>query len=161
MDSKLAPEMNALTRRKFCGRLVLTSTALAFAAKSVQSQNLKPPTLLAYPPMKIEGAESIMPGSYLYFGYPTSKDAAVLMRAPDGQYTAYARKCAHLGCSVEFNGARRCLVCPCHQGAYDARTGFVLFGPPLRPLDPIVLQMRTGGQVWAVGKTIGDSSPNV
>jgi Rieske Fe-S protein len=162
MYSEAGPERDAITRRRFCNRVLLASTALALAAKGLRAQGVKRHgVLLEYPPIKIDGAESVMPGSFLYFSYPTSNDAAVLMRAPDGQYFAYARKCAHLGCSVDYNGARRCLICPCHQGTYDARTGFVLFGPPSRPLDPIVLQMRTGGQVWAVGKTIGNSSPNV
>ena len=37
----------------------------------------------------------------------------------------------------------------------DARMGYVVYGPPQRPLDQIVLQMRSGGQVWAVGKRTG------
>jgi hypothetical protein len=35
-----------------------------------------------------------------------------------------------------------------------------MYGPPPRPLDQIVLQMRAGSEVWAVGKTIGSSNPN-
>lgn len=160
MYSEAGPEKKGITRRRFCNRVLLTSTALALAAKGLRAQGVKlHDLLLAYPPMKIDGAESILPGSFLYFSYPTSNDAAVLMRAPDGQYFAYARKCAHRGCSVDFSAARRSLICPCHQGAYDARTGFVLFGPPARPLDPIVLQMQSG-QVWAVGRTIGNRNPN-
>ena len=161
MNSKAVEGKNGMTRRSFCNGVLLTSTALAFGATNLKVQGAQQQgVLLAYPPMKIEGAESVMPGSFLYFSYPTRTDAAVLVRAHDGQYFAYSRKCAHLGCSVDFNRARRCLTCPCHQGSYDARTGFVLFGPPPRPLDPIALQMRAGGQVWAVGKTIGNSSPN-
>ena len=59
------------------------------------------------------------------------------------------------GCSVDFDAPRRCLTCPCHNGAYDARMGYVMFGPPRRPLDQIVLQMRAGGQIWAIGKSFG------
>jgi hypothetical protein len=33
-----------------------------------------------------------------------------------------------------------------------------MFGPPRRPLDEIVLQMRAGGSVWAVGKSFGRNS---
>lgn len=161
MNSETAPDDKAITRRRFCNSALLASTTLAFAAGELRAQGLnRDDVLLEYPPLKIEGAESILPGSFLYFSYPTSNDAAVLMRTSDGQYLAYARKCAHRGCSVDFSAARRCLVCPCHHGAYDARTGFVLFGPPSRPLDSIALQMRTGGQVWAVGKTIGNSNRN-
>ena len=150
-----------ITRRSFCNRLLLTSTGLALAASNLKGASVSQhDSLLAYPPVKIEGAERLLPGSSLYFSYPGVNDPAVLVRAQDGEYFAHSRKCAHLGCSVDFDGARRCLTCPCHRGAYDARTGFVLQGPPPRPLDPIVLQMRAGGEVWAVGRRIGSSNSN-
>jgi hypothetical protein len=38
---------------------------------------------------------------------------------------------------------------------YDAGVGYVMFGPPRRPLDTIMLQMRAGGQLWAIGKSFG------
>jgi nitrite reductase/ring-hydroxylating ferredoxin subunit len=36
--------------------------------------------------------------------------------------------------------------------AYDLQTGDSLFGPPRRPLTRINLELRPGGEVWAVGK---------
>jgi Rieske Fe-S protein len=114
-------------------------------------------SLLAYPPVKIDGAERVMPGSSLYFSYPKSNEPAVLLRTTDGQYLAFSRKCAHLGCSIDFDKAQRCLVCPCHRGVYDSRTGYVVYGPPPRPLDQIILQVRAGGEIWAVGKAAGDN----
>lgn len=155
-----ATGQHGLTRRKFCNRLLITSAGLALAAKNLKGESANQSgSLVAYPPMKIEGAERVMPGSFLYFSYPSANDPAVLVRGLDGEYAAYSRKCAHLGCSVDFDPARRCLNCPCHQGAYDARTGYVLYGPPPRPLDQIALQMRGGG-VWAVGRSIGSNDPN-
>ena len=144
-----------ITRRTFCNRALLTSAGVMISATAVISQNNQQQTLLAYPPVKIDGAERVMPGSYLYFNYPKADDAAVLVRTTDGQYLAYNRKCAHRGCSVDFDGARHCLTCPCHRGVYDSRTGYVMFGPPPRPLDQIILQMRAGGEVWAIGKRPG------
>ena len=149
-----------ITRRTFCNRVLLTSVGLGLAANSLSGTAKGQTPALAYPPLKIEGAERVMPGSFLYFSYPTANDPAVLVRAHDGEYLAYSRKCAHLGCSVDFDPQRRCLKCPCHQGVYDPRTGYVMYGPPPRPLDQIVLQMRAGGEVWAVGKRIGSSNPN-
>ena len=102
-----------------------------------------------------------MSGMSLYFEYPTRKDPAVLLRTAEGEYTAFSRKCSHAGCSVEFDGARRCLKCPCHLGTFDARLGYVMYGPPRRPLDQIVLQMRAGGQVWAIGKSIGQNAEKI
>jgi len=145
-----------ITRRKFCNRAVLTSAGLVLAANQVESQKpVQRQALLAYPPVKIVGAERVLAGSFLYFDYPRPGDAAVLVRAMDGQYLAFSRKCAHLGCSVDFDTARRCLTCPCHRGVYDSRTGNVMYGPPPRPLDQIILQMRAGGEIWAVGKRQG------
>jgi Rieske Fe-S protein len=145
-----------ITRRVFCNEILLISTGVLLVAHSVAGETLsQPDSMLAYPPMKIEGAERLLAGSSLYFEYPTRNDPAVLVRTSEGEYSAFSRKCSHAGCSVEFDGARRCLKCPCHPGVYDARMGYVVYGPPQRPLDQIVLQMRSGGQVWAVGKSVG------
>lgn len=144
------------TRRRFCNTAVLVSAGLVLAPNEVRSQKpTEEQSLLAYPPVKIEGAERVMPGSSLYFNYPKASDPAVLLRTMDGQYLAFSRKCAHLGCSIDFDKAQRCLVCPCHRGVYDARTGYVVLGPPPRPLDQIILQVRAGGELWAVGKSLG------
>jgi len=149
-------EESSIPRRSFCNRLLLTSAGLALAASDLKGQpKSQHGTSLFYPPVKIEGAERVLPGSFLYFNYPRANDPAVLVRAEDGEYLAYSRKCAHLGCSVDFDSTRRCLACPCHRGVYDARTGYVVYGPPPRPLDQIVLQMRAGGELWAVGRRSG------
>jgi Rieske Fe-S protein len=105
----------------------------------------------------------------LYFNYPGRNDPAILVRSQAGEYYAFDQRCSHRGCSVYFDRNRRCLECPCHKGAYDAETGLVLNGPPTQPLGQIVLQMRAGGAVWAVGRRIGarekyaldDSAPSV
>ncbi len=152
-------ENRRLARREFCRNVLLTSGAIVALAKgSTAREESQQSNALAYPPMKIEGAERVMPGSFLYFNYPTRNDTAVLVRNREGEFLAFSRKCAHLGCSVEFDSARQCLACPCHRGTYDARTGYVVYGPPPRPLDQITLQMRAGGAVWAVGKIFGSNN---
>jgi Rieske Fe-S protein len=42
------------------------------------------------------------------------------------------------------------MVCPCHEGVFDARSGKVLEGPPQRPLGRIDVEVRKG-TVWALG----------
>ena len=158
----VAPDCSGaqMTRRGFCCGALLLTAGLAAGPNEVESQApCTSQSLLAHPPRKIDGAERVMPGSFLYFNYPKPNDPAVLLRTAAGQYFAYSRKCAHLGCSVEFDQRRRCLSCPCHRGAYDSRTGYVIYGPPPRPLDQIILQLRAGGEVWAVGKALaGDQN---
>jgi nitrite reductase/ring-hydroxylating ferredoxin subunit len=157
MESKQTGPPSEITRRTFFGQALLSSVAVGLVTISPEPETSGQVPPLAYPPKKIEGAEQLLPGLCLYFSYPAVSDPAVLYRAPDGEFAAYSRKCAHLGCSVEFEAVRRCLKCPCHQGAYDPRTGYVLFGPPPRALDQIVLHMRAGGEVWAVGKRFGSN----
>ena len=156
MNSTEDTAQNDITRRGVCNRILLTSAGLVIGAHQLNARETREqPAAIFYPPVKIEGAEHVLPGSFLYFNYPRSNDPAVLVRSQNGEYLAYSRKCAHLGCSVDFDGERRCLTCPCHRGIYDARTGYVVLGPPPRPLDQIVLQMRAGGELWAVGRRKG------
>lgn len=145
-----------ISRRSFCNELLLSSSVLLVGSSFAESTTAQE-TLVAYPPVKIEGAERLIVESSLYFEYPTRNDPAVLLRSAAGEYYAFSRKCSHAGCSVEFDGARRILKCPCHKGAFDARIGNVMYGPAQRPLDQIVLQLRAGGEVWAVGKSKGSN----
>jgi cytochrome b6-f complex iron-sulfur subunit len=146
-----------VSRRKFCNRLLVTSSSLLVGASALGSVRVNHDSQVAYPPQKIEGAEALMPGSSMYFNYPRRTDPAILVRSQAGEYYAFGQKCSHRGCSVYFDRNRRCLECPCHKGAFDAQTGFVLNGPPTRPLDQVVLQVRAGGAVWAVGRgSVGD-----
>jgi nitrite reductase/ring-hydroxylating ferredoxin subunit len=155
-QSDAAPNLkDQVGRRTFCNRLVMTSSGLLVGASALTSVAANHVSQLAYPPLRIEGAEGLMPGSSLYFNYPNRTDPAILVRSQTGEYYAFDQKCSHLGCSVYFDRNRRCLECPCHRGAFDAETGFVLNGPPTQPLGQIVLQMRAGNSVWAVGRRIG------
>ena len=158
MDRQDETDVNGTThttRRSFCTDLLLTSTGLVLAAPTTTKIFAAQDSMVAYPPRKIENAETLLPGSSLYFNYPTRNDPAVLLRSSEGEYRAYSRRCTHAGCSVDFDAPSRCLKCPCHQGAYDARLGHVMFGPPRRPLDEIVLHVRAGGHIWAIGKSFG------
>lgn len=147
--------LSRATRRTFCTNVMLTSAGLLLAAPNLPKVVAAQESEVAYPPRRIEGAEALLPGGSLYFNYPTRNDPAVLLRAGDGEYKAYSRRCSHAGCSVDFDPSSRCLKCPCHRGTFDARVGYVIFGPPRRPLDEIILQVRAGGQLWAVGKSFG------
>lgn len=145
-----------VTRREFCNFLALTSTALfvgaaGFAGKAMVDRNRPPQDA----PAPIEGAQNLQPGSSLNFRYPTEKDTAILVRAADGQYFAYGQKCTHLSCPVYFEKKHGRLECPCHEGGFDVRTGKVLYGPPPRPLDPIKLDVRANGEVWAIARKAG------
>jgi len=50
-------------------------------------------------------------------------------------------KCPHLGCLVDFNKSSGEFECPCHKSAF-AKDGGFLFGPSLRGLDPMAVEIR-------------------
>jgi len=145
-----------VTRREFCNFLAVTSTALFVSAAGVAGKAaMDSNSEISHAPLKIDGAGKLAPGSSLNFRYPTTDDTAILVRSADGEYHAYGQKCTHLACPVYFEQKRQRLECPCHEGSFDAKTGQVLSGPPLRPLDEILLEVRDGGEVWAVGRNAG------
>ena len=156
-EGAASPLEGQVTRREFCDSLALVTAGLAVAASglAVNAAAQQDDPALAYPPQKIEGAERLLPGSALYFTYPTRQDPAVLVRASDGQYYAFSQRCTHRGCSVYYDPGRGCLECPCHKGAFDLRSGDAMYGPPPSPLDLISVQVRAGGEIWAVGKRSG------
>jgi menaquinol-cytochrome c reductase iron-sulfur subunit len=64
--------------------------------------------------------------------------------SPD-EFIAISTRCAHLGCPVNFVGAARNFICPCHGGVYGF-LGERIGGPPVRPLDRFQTRV-TNGQV--------------
>ena len=58
--------------------------------------------------------------------------ALLLVRTPDG-VNALSAICTHLGCIVEWDSAKREILCPCHAGTFDQK-GNVLSGPPPKAL---------------------------
>jgi nitrite reductase/ring-hydroxylating ferredoxin subunit len=142
-----------VTRREFCNFLGLTSAALFVGAAGFASKAaLDARESVSLPPAPIAGAETLGPNSSLNFNYPTAHDSAILVRTADGAYHAFGQKCTHLSCPVYYSRDHQRLECPCHEGAFDAGTGNVLYGPPPRALDTIDIESRDG-QVWATGRT--------
>src|SRR6188474_154015 len=82
-----------VTRREFCNFLGLTSAALfAGAAGFSAMAALDARRVSTFTPAKIEGAETLAPGTSLNFRYPTGKDTAILVRSLDGEYHAFGQK---------------------------------------------------------------------
>ncbi len=134
---------NYVTRREFTKFLVLVSGATAvgngYFVLRRQDHKAHP-----YASQLIARTEELQPGQVKLFRYPTPEDTALLVRLEDGTFAAYTQKCTHLSCPVHFAAKRSRLECPCHNGAFDARTGAVLEGPPPRPLPRITLRIVDG-----------------
>ena len=143
-----------VTRREFARYLVLASAGFAAGSVSVAVwTSLRPINRGAAHP--IAAASAIAEGGTLLFRYPTALDPAILVRLPGGELRAFSQQCTHLGCVVYWDPERAQMLCPCHDGAFDGRTGGVVSGPPQRPLGRIDVEVRADGMIWALGREVG------
>ncbi|MGW6457431.1 QcrA and Rieske domain-containing protein [Streptomyces sp. NPDC055078] len=98
-------------------------------------------------------ADQLAPGEALAFRYPGDEDRAVAVRLRDGSLVGYSAVCTHLACAVLFRADRGTegeLLCPCHEGVFDVRTGEVTAGPPPRALPRVIVSEDVDGSIWAV-----------
>jgi Rieske Fe-S protein len=63
------------------------------------------------------------------------------VRTPDGELRAFNAVCTHLNCTVQYRADTSQIWCACHNGIYDLG-GNVVSGPPPRPLEPYVVNLR-------------------
>jgi len=96
-------------------------------------------------PFRILGPDDIEVGGSYVFKLPDELGPGILVRLSKNEYVAYSQKCTHLQCPVIWQSGGSKLFCPCHHGAFDAKTGAVLYGPPERPLPRVKLGVRPDG----------------
>ncbi len=96
-------------------------------------------------PFKIISPSDIEVGGSYVFQLPDEKGPAILVRLNETEYFAYSQKCTHLQCPVIWRREESKLICPCHHGAFNVKTGDVLYGPPERALPKINLDVRPEG----------------
>ena len=75
---------------------------------------------------------------------------ALVIHTPSG-LRAFSAVCTHFACLVKWDEASGQIICPCHDGLFNATDGTVISGPPPTPLEsiPITLvddQIYVGGE---------------
>jgi len=73
----------------------------------------------------------------------------VIVTNSEAGIAAFSAVCTHLGCIVDFDTTARQIVCPCHDGRFNAATGVVVSGPPPRPLPPVTTAVE-GDEIFLV-----------
>jgi len=145
-----SPQDQYVERRDFVKFLTLTSFAfvvgqLWIAGKSWMRQREAIPE-----GRRIASRGDLAVGGSLVFDYPAAHDTCLLVRVSETEFVAFSQKCTHLSCAVIPKPHEGVFHCPCHEGAFDLRTGAVLAGPPPRPLPRITLDLR-GEEIYATG----------
>lgn len=142
-----------VSRREFFKFMTVASGALAAGSLGLVAWSRVQREQRSFEPKLIGRLDAIQPGSALPFTYPRESDICLLVRHPDGEVSAFSRRCTHLSCPVEYQANHDRLYCPCHNGAFSALDGAVLQGPPPHPLPRIIIENRSG-ELWAVGVKI-------
>jgi menaquinol-cytochrome c reductase iron-sulfur subunit len=74
------------------------------------------------------------------------KTSAWVILNGDGTLTAFSPQCTHLGCAYHWERSQQHFSCPCH-GSVFSKTGSVITGPALRPLDRYLVKIE-GSRLW-------------
>ncbi|UTR11143.1 Rieske 2Fe-2S domain-containing protein [Evansella sp. LMS18] len=90
-------------------------------------------------------------GESVTFNYPTENDPSILVHTNDGELVAYNSACTHLMCPVFYEKESETLLCPCHKGYFDLKSGHPIAGPPQREL-PLIEVEVINGTVYATGR---------
>lgn len=131
-----------VSRRDFARFLCLVSGGLAVGSAYVAAK------AHLFPPEEVQGehfvckADSVPIGGTRSFVLAGSHIPYILIRLESGDWRAYEQKCTHLSCAVYYKPGSGEIVCPCHEGFFDAMTGEVLAGPPPRPLPALQVVLK-------------------
>lgn len=143
----------SLDRRGFMKTMV--GAAGVFAVSTLPWGTLATKELLglnskSYAKQKIIEVGTLKVGEAAEFSYPSEHESALLIRLGDNEYKAYQNACTHLKCPVLWSRDEGQMVCPCHHGFFDPKTGAPTAGPPRRPLPEIVVAIE-GNDIYATG----------
>lgn len=143
-----------VSRRELLRFAVMASGTLFAATAGIAILSYIKPLRVAHQQAIVQAA-SVPVGQAHYFQYPTTEDPAILLRLTDGRFVAYSGRCTHLSCAVYYDQPSDKLLCPCHEGVFDPRTGSPIAGPPQRSLPRISLR-QDGTMLYAVEEVPGE-----
>lgn len=138
-------EAQHVTRREFAKFLVVVSGGMTIGSAVIAVKD----DLIPHPHLgdgvRLCGRDDVPVGGMLGFTIPGTALPAILVRLDAATFTAFEQKCTHLSCAVYYAAERRRIECPCHNGAFDARTGAVIQGPAPRGLRRFDVAVREDG----------------
>lgn len=140
-------------RRAFLKTAVGTSVALALATMPFSVKAVWGELKDEFDVKEIASVDDIPVGESYQFQFPTKSDPAVVVRLSENEFVSYNIKCTHLQCPVYWEKQKEVLMCPCHKGSFNVKTGHPIAGPPKRELPKIELLVENG-KIYAVGRKI-------
>lgn len=92
--------------------------------------------------VNLKDADRLPKGSALLFKFGIRP--GILIHHTDDSWIALDAVCTHMACTVEYDPAQNRIICNCHGGVYDSKTGENVSGPPPKPLTKYALTVGKG-----------------
>ena len=92
--------------------------------------------------VSLSGADKLEKGSVLLFKF--GPYPSMLIHHTDDTWVAFDAVCTHLGCTVQYHTDQDKIICACHGGVYDSKTGANISGPPPKPLTKFNVKVASG-----------------
>ncbi|GAB4543118.1 MAG: Rieske (2Fe-2S) protein [Anaerolineae bacterium] len=132
------------------GRRRLITYLLGFSVVATLGGVLTPIIGYLWPPKRASagGSGRMQIGTVLDFPagqgkvIPVNDKPVIVVNTTQGGLKAFSAICTHLGCIVEWDQPRQFILCPCHDGRFNAVNGAVISGPPPAPLPQLALTVE-------------------
>jgi cytochrome b6-f complex iron-sulfur subunit len=132
------------------GRRRLITYLLGFSVVATLGGVLTPIIGYLWPPRRVSagGSGRVQIGMAADFPagqgkvVPVNDKPVIVVNTAQGGLKAFSAICTHLGCIVEWDQRRQFILCPCHDGRFNALNGTVISGPPPAPLPQLALTVE-------------------
>lgn len=139
MHDPLTPDLDEEMSRRGFVRLVSMGVTVAYLGaigypiyRYMNSPVEKAAIAAGVSEVTLDKANTLEKGTALMFKFGVRP--ALLIHHMDDSWVAMDAVCTHMGCTVKFDAASNHILCACHGGVYDGKTGENIAGPPPRPL---------------------------
>ncbi len=132
------------------GRRRLITYLLGFSVVATIGGVLTPIVGYLWPPRRASagGSGRVQIGTTLDFPagqgkvLPVNDKPVIVVNTAQGGLKAFSAICTHLGCIVEWDQNRQFILCPCHDGRFNALNGAIISGPQPAPLPELPLTVE-------------------
>ncbi len=150
MEEEHRPNSDSSSQGPAVGRRRLITFLFGFSIVATLGGVLTPIIGYLWPPSRATGGKSgrVQVGLTADFPagqgkvVPVNDKPVIVVNTAQGGLKAFSAICTHLGCIVEWDQGRQFILCPCHDGRFNALNGAVISGPPPAPLPQLALTVE-------------------
>jgi cytochrome b6-f complex iron-sulfur subunit len=151
MEEEYQPDGDSGTQDVSLGRRRLITYLLGFSVVATLGGVLTPVVGYLWPPKGASagGSGRVQVGTTADFPVgqgkvvPVNDKPVIIVSTAQGGLKAFSAICTHLACIVEWDEPRQFILCPCHDGRFNALNGAIISGPQPAPLPELALTVES------------------